>query len=233
MTAKSTQRMFPFGTTNLVNGSILALLMPKNVLSTAMCCVCPWLQIQDTVAICPGQLSQHLALAALQQGGDYVRDAIAALGHNRQLVADALSPLGSHGEGWVGGDGAIYYFAKLPDRFGAAPAAGGASSAAAAAGDKCAAAVGEANAAADPAAADPSAAAAAVEGAKGCTDEDVVAWLIREHGVCVIPGSACGMPGWIRVAYANVSPQQCEVAAARLKKGLQQLLELERVPCMH
>ncbi|WIA39771.1 hypothetical protein OEZ86_005827 [Tetradesmus obliquus] len=108
------------------------------------------LKIQDTVAICPGQLSQHLALAALQQGSSYVQESIAALAHNRQLIADALSPLGSHGEGWVGGDGAIYYFAKLPSR----------------------------------------------------------------------------------VAYANVSPQQCEVAAGRLKAGLEQLLGMERVPAM-
>ncbi|KAF6259878.1 pyridoxal phosphate-dependent transferase [Scenedesmus sp. NREL 46B-D3] len=51
------------------------------------------LKMQDTIAICPSQLSQHLALAALQQGGNHVRDAIAALRHNRQLVADALAPL--------------------------------------------------------------------------------------------------------------------------------------------
>lgn len=175
-------------------------------------------QIQDTVAICPGQLSQHLALAALQQGSSYVQESIAALAHNRQLIADALSPLGSHGEGWVGGDGAIYYFAKLPSRFAAAPAG-------------CSCSAGHAAAVAAGGTSD-TAADSAVEDAAGCTDEDVVAWLIREHGVCVIPGSACGMPGWIRVAYANVSPQQCEVAAGRLKAGLEQLLGMERVPSM-
>lgn len=58
-----------------------------------------------------------------------------------------------------------------------------------------------------------------------------MAWLIREHGVCVIPGSACGAPGWVRVAYANLSAEQCEMAAARLKAGLQQLLSMEHVPC--
>jgi katanin p60 ATPase-containing subunit A1 len=179
------------------------------------------MQIQDTIAICPGQLSQHLAHAALQQGGRYVRDAIAALGPNRQLVADALSPLGSHGRDWVGGDGAIYFFAKLPDRFGVAPAGTAAEGIAT-----------EAAAATSPLSSESAAAAAAVEDTKGRTDEDVVAWLIREHGVCVIPGSACGMPGWVRVAYANLSPQQCEVAAARLKQGLQELLTLKRVPCV-
>jgi hypothetical protein len=40
------------------------------------------------------------------------------------------------------------------------------------------------------------------------------------------------MPGWVRVAYANLSPQQCEVAAARLQQGLRELLSLERVPCV-
>jgi aspartate/methionine/tyrosine aminotransferase len=217
-------------------------------------------QIQDTVAICPGQLSQHLALAALQHGGQYVHDAIAALEHNRQLIADALSPLGKHGEGWVGGDGAIYYFAKLPERFAAAPAgsaavgdaaapagvttsdtSAAAAAAAAPASFTAAAPAGVEGAAAGVNTSNTSAAAAAAAGAaaagkvgefKSCSDEDVVAWLIREHGVCVIPGSACGAPGWIRVAYANLSPQQCEVAAARLKAGLQQLLELERVPCV-
>jgi aspartate/methionine/tyrosine aminotransferase len=180
------------------------------------------MQIQDTIAICPGQLSQHLAQAALQQGSGYVRDAIAALEPNRQLIADALSPLGKHGQGWVGGDGAIYYFAKLPDRFGAAPAG--------------TATAGTATEAAADSALLSSASTAATgaedKDTQGCTDEDVVAWLIRQHGVCVIPGSACGMPGWVRVAYANLSPQQCEVAAARLKQGLQQLLTLQRVPCV-
>jgi aspartate/methionine/tyrosine aminotransferase len=183
----------------------------------------PAMQIQDTIAICPGQLSQHLAQAALQQGGGYIQDAIAALEPNRQLVADALSPLGKHGQGWVGGDGAIYYFAKLPDRFGVAPtgtATAGTTTEAAADSELLSSASTAATAAGEE------------EDTKGCTDEDVVAWLIREHGVCVIPGSACGMPGWVRVAYANLSPQQCEVAAARLKQGLQQLLTLQRVPCV-
>ena len=26
-------------------------------------------------------------------------------------------------------------------------------------------------------------------------DENVVEWLAREHGVCLIPGSSCGVPG--------------------------------------
>ena len=26
-------------------------------------------------------------------------------------------------------------------------------------------------------------------------DEHVVEWLVKKHGVCVIPGSSCGSPG--------------------------------------
>jgi aspartate/methionine/tyrosine aminotransferase len=44
-----------------------------------------------------------------------------------------------------------------------------------------------------------------------------------QHGVCVIPGSACGAPGHIRAAYANLQPELCQQAAARLKAGLTQL----------
>lgn len=132
------------------------------------------MQVQDTIPICPSQLSQHMALAALQQGGSYVEQQIAGLEGNRAAVADALLPLGKLGEGVAGGEGAIYYWGRLPP---------------------------------------------------GCQDDEaVVEWLIREHGVCVIPGSSCGAPGYIRVAYANLSEQQCREAAARLKQGLLQLV---------
>jgi aspartate/methionine/tyrosine aminotransferase len=148
-------------------------------------------------------MSQQLALAALQEGEQYVQQGIAGLAHNRELIADALSPLGTRGHGWVGGEGAIYYWARLPERFG---------------GDAASAAVAKAG---DSAAA----AAAAVAGG----DEAVVEWLIKEHGVCIIPGSACGVLGHVRVAFANLQPQQCEEAAARLKQGLQQLVSVETV----
>ena len=46
--------------------------------------------------------------------------------------------------------------------------------------------------------------------------EAVVEWLAREHGVAVIPGSACGMPGFIRVCYGNLAAEACEAACARL-----------------
>lgn len=158
------------------------------------------LKVQDTIIVCAPQMSQQLALAALQEGEDYVQQGITGLSHNRELIADALSPLGTRGHGWVGGEGAIYYWARLPERFGgtagAAVAGGSGKDAAAAA-------------------------------AAGGGDEEVVEWLIKEHGVCIIPGSACGVPGHVRVAFANLKAEQCEVAAARLKQGLQQLVSMD------
>ncbi|MEW5307472.1 MAG: hypothetical protein WDW38_008716 [Sanguina aurantia] len=58
-----------------------------------------------------------------------------------------------------------------------------------------------------------------------CDDEAVVAWLVQEHGVGVIPGSACGSPGYFRAAFGNLKPDVYKVAAARLKAGLRQLVE--------
>lgn len=34
-------------------------------------------------------------------------------------------------------------------------------------------------------------------------DMAVVEWLAREHGVCVIPGTACGLPGSVRVCFGE------------------------------
>lgn len=146
------------------------------------------LKVQDTIVVCAPQMSQQLALAALQEGEEYVQQGIAGLSHNRELIADALSPLGTKGHGWVGGEGAIYYWARLPEQFRGTDAAAG--------------------------------------------DEAVVEWLIKEHGVCIIPGSACGVPGHVRVAFANLRAEQCEVAAARLKRGLQQLVSLDTLVCV-
>lgn len=60
----------------------------------------------------------------------------------------------------------------------------------------------------------------------GCEDDEaVVAWLVRQHKVCILPGGSCGEPGYVRVAYANLQPELCVQAAARLKAGLQMLVE--------
>ncbi len=52
-----------------------------------------------------------------------------------------------------------------------------------------------------------------------------MSWLVKEHKVCVVPGSACGCPGYVRVAFANLNESKCKQAAAQLKKGLQQLVD--------
>lgn len=59
----------------------------------------------------------------------------------------------------------------------------------------------------------------------GCEDDEAaVAWLVKQAGVCIIPGSSCGAPGYVRAAYANLPLEDCRLAAARLKAGLQQLV---------
>ncbi|KAG1677998.1 hypothetical protein FOA52_000793 [Chlamydomonas sp. UWO 241] len=75
------------------------------------------LKVQDTTVICPTQLSQHVALAALgAEGAAYVKEQIEGLEGNRAAVLDALSPLASKAGGGMvaGGEGAIYFWARLP-----------------------------------------------------------------------------------------------------------------------
>jgi len=55
-------------------------------------------------------------------------------------------------------------------------------------------------------------------------DAQVVDWLAGTHGVCVIPGSACGAPGYIRLCYANLPAEKFEEAIRRLERGLTQLV---------
>ena len=58
----------------------------------------------------------------------------------------------------------------------------------------------------------------------GCEDDEaVVEWLVRVHAVCIIPGSSCGAPGYVRVAFGNLQPGACREAARRLRAGLEQL----------
>jgi aspartate/methionine/tyrosine aminotransferase len=61
---------------------------------------------------------------------------------------------------------------------------------------------------------------------KPCDDIALARNLVQDYGVAVIPGSFCGKPGWIRVCYANLSPEKCLVAAERLGRGLRELLHL-------
>ena len=133
------------------------------------------LKVQDTIPICPPQLSQYVAIGALKSGREWVEEKVHGLEGNRQALLDALSPLGR--ENIAGGEGAIYLWAKLPE--------------------------------------------------EGGNDDDVkvVEWLVKKHKVCVIPGSSCGVRGYIRAAFANLKPELCGEAAARLKVGLTELVE--------
>lgn len=55
-------------------------------------------------------------------------------------------------------------------------------------------------------------------------DFEVVRWLVSKHGVIVIPGCASGGPGFIRISFGGLKVADCEVAAQRLRKGLEQLV---------
>ena len=55
-------------------------------------------------------------------------------------------------------------------------------------------------------------------------DVAVVKTLVDEYGVCLIPGSACGMPGHVRVCYANLPLERTRIAAQRLRAGLERLV---------
>ncbi|EFJ16234.1 hypothetical protein SELMODRAFT_268593 [Selaginella moellendorffii] len=130
------------------------------------------LKVQDNVPICASIIGQKLALAALDAGPQWVLERVARLGKNRAMVLDALSPLG---QGAVkGGEGAIYFWAKLPEKF--------------------------------------------------PDDVAVVKWLVSKHKVMVVPGSASGGKGCIRISYGGLDEGSCEIAAARLKAGLEELV---------
>ncbi|KAK3003970.1 hypothetical protein RJ639_019566 [Escallonia herrerae] len=55
-------------------------------------------------------------------------------------------------------------------------------------------------------------------------DFEVVCWFAQKHGVMLLPGSACGVPGCIRITYGMLRETECEVAAKRLRSGLEELI---------
>ena len=63
--------------------------------------------------------------------------------------------------------------------------------------------------------------------AAGCKEDTaIIKWLAHKHGVAVIPGSACGYPGHIRVAFGKPEVgANFEKAAARLRAGLEELVQ--------
>ena len=59
-----------------------------------------------------------------------------------------------------------------------------------------------------------------------CNDDLVIGeMLVKEFGIAVIPGSFCGYPGWIRVCYSNLNPDDCIIAANRLALGIKKICE--------
>ncbi|KAF4373131.1 hypothetical protein F8388_019313 [Cannabis sativa] len=130
------------------------------------------LKVQDNVAICAPMISQYLALYCLEAGDEWIKNKVKSLGKNKELLTEALTPLGKDA---VTGEGAIYLWARLPEKY-------------------------------------------------SNDDFEVVCWLARRHSVVVLPGSACGVSGCIRVTYGGMPLESCHVAAKRLRKGLEELV---------
>ncbi|CAI9114070.1 OLC1v1014689C1 [Oldenlandia corymbosa var. corymbosa] len=131
------------------------------------------LKIQDNIPICASIISQRLALFSLEVGPEWVTDQVKDLVKNRGIVLEALTPLGE--DAVRGGEGAIYLWAKLPD--------------------------------------------------KHSDDFEVVRWLARRHGIVVIPGCSSGCEGYLRISYGGLREEDCRVASARLRKGLEELVK--------
>ncbi|PAN32548.1 hypothetical protein PAHAL_5G495800 [Panicum hallii] len=130
------------------------------------------LKVQDNIPICASIIGQRLALYSLEAGPAWIKERVKDLVRNRELLVEALSPLGE--DNVKGGEGAIYLWAKLPDN---------------------------------------------------CSDDfEVVRWLANKHGVAVIPGSASGGPGYIRVSFGGLKEEDTRLAAERLRRGLQELV---------
>ncbi|KAF3964240.1 hypothetical protein ACB098_05G057700 [Castanea mollissima] len=55
-------------------------------------------------------------------------------------------------------------------------------------------------------------------------DFKVVDWLARRHEVLVIPGSSCGCPGNLRISFGGLIESECQAAAERLRRGLEELV---------
>ncbi|GAA0175702.1 transaminase [Lithospermum erythrorhizon] len=130
------------------------------------------LKVQDNIPICASIISQKLALHSLEAGPEWVHEQVKDLVKNRELVREALSPLGE--DAVQGGEGAIYLWAKLPDKFN--------------------------------------------------DDFEVVRWLAQKHKIAIIPGSASGCPGHVRISFGGLVEDDCRHASERLRRGLEELL---------
>ena len=68
-------------------------------------------KVQDTIPICTSRISQRAALGALTAGRSWVDEKVKTLEASRKAIIQALEPL----EEIMGGSGAMYVMAKLPD----------------------------------------------------------------------------------------------------------------------
>jgi len=59
---------------------------------------------------------------------------------------------------------------------------------------------------------------------EGVDDMDAVRFLSHHHKVAVLPGKGFGAPGYLRVSFGSLSPEVCQVAAQRLKQGLEDIV---------
>ncbi|KAM6552418.1 hypothetical protein CsatB_002226 [Cannabis sativa] len=73
------------------------------------------LKVQDNIPICASIFSQYLALYSLEMGPEWVTERVKSLVKNREILTEALSPLGQ--DAVKGGEGAIYLWAKLPEAY--------------------------------------------------------------------------------------------------------------------
>lgn len=177
------------------------------------------LKIQDTLPIHAAIASQRLALACLEGatgrteaggagggaeeeqessppssfGRAWVDEKVAGLAQSRLAAEAALRHLGPGSRVW--GEGSIYLWVRLPPPPKTATDGGG----------------GEGQARRDD---------AEEEAPSAADDREFVRFCVSRHGVAVIPGSACGVPGCVRVAYGKPRPgPEFEEAAARLARA--------------
>ena len=179
------------------------------------------LKIQDTLPIHAAIASQRLAQACLEGtatgagagteeagegetrgppgpappspsfGREWVAEKVAGLAPSRRAAEAALAHLGPGSRVW--GEGAIYLWARLPPP--PPTATGTATGGGGAAGER-------------------------QEPAPAADDRGFVRFCVSRHGVAVIPGSACGVPGCVRVAFGRPRPgPEFEEAAARLARA--------------
>ncbi|XP_047329020.1 aromatic aminotransferase ISS1-like [Impatiens glandulifera] len=60
---------------------------------------------------------------------------------------------------------------------------------------------------------------------ENCSEDfEVVCWFAKRHGLLLLPGSACGVKGCVRITYGMLTEDDCVHAATRLKKGVEELL---------